>query len=194
MALSGNILHLDPTFYDPYPVVLLCGPPASGKTTLSANFVGRVHVDKDIDGDRFSEAIMAHLTGNPQDRDSEDYRTFAYPLAMQLLGRRIRREVEQGNRVVVDCPCLSELRLAREVDLHLSDQLRLHYDWPPVQALWVTADSGTRRERMVRRGLDRDRPKLEGWIGYLAQLPDTPSTDLVHRVIDTGKGSGWNHP
>ena len=70
--------------------LVLCGPPASGKSTLARCLVELdwVHIDKDRDGDRLSPLIMSALGRDPHDRDSTDYRRFGHGLAMRLLAMR----------------------------------------------------------------------------------------------------------
>ncbi|MFE6925969.1 hypothetical protein ACFVAV_33500 [Nocardia sp. NPDC057663] len=63
-------------------VTVVCGFPAAGKTTatrLLAELVDPVVLDKDAFAPRLEESVMAELTGNPHDRDSDLYRRVVSP-------------------------------------------------------------------------------------------------------------------
>lgn len=165
--------------------LVLCGPPASGKSTLARRLVelGWVHLDKDRDGDQLSPLIMSALGHDPHDRDSTDYRRFGHRLAMRLLAIRTADQLNAGHRVVVEGPFISASMRAAASAKRLADVLAEQYGFPEgADTVWLTAPAAARRERMVARGAVRDIPKLADWESYAAATPERPQPQVVDVV------------
>lgn len=166
--------------------LVLCGPPASGKSTLARGLVelGWVHLDKDRDGDRLSPLIMSFLGHDPHDRDSTDYRRFGHGLAMRLLAIGTADQLNAGHRVVVEGPFISASIAAAASSERLADVLAEQYGFPEGAAtVWLTAPAAVRRERMAARGAVRDTSKLADWESYVAATPARPEPQVVDVVV-----------
>lgn len=166
--------------------LVLCGPPASGKSTLARCLVesGWVHLDKDRDGDVLSPLIMGVLGKDPDDRDSADYRRFCHGLALRLLADRATAQLNAGHRVVVEGPFISSSVAAAASSKRLATALVEQYGFPEGAAtVWLTAPSAVRRERMIARGAVRDASKLANWEAYAAATLERPAAHVVDAVV-----------
>ena len=169
-------------------VTIVCGFPAAGKTTatrLLAELVDPVVLDKDAFAPRLEESVMAELTGNPHDRDSDLYRRVVSP---HLYAALVRQAVVIARRcpVVVDAPFLGYISAASGQRQRLSDYIRAVAggDDTAIRTVWVGTDTTQLRKRMAHRGAERDQPKLADWETYRANVLDS---DLAHtgpRVAD----------
>lgn len=168
-------------------VTIVCGFPAAGKTTatrLLAELVDPIVLDKDTFAPRLEESVMAELTGNPYDRDSDLYRRVVSP---HLYAALVQQAVTIARRcpVVVDAPFLGYISAAGEQGQRLSDYIRtISGGDTAIRTVWVGTDTTQLRERMAYRGAERDQPKLADWETYRASVLDS---DLAHtgpRVVD----------
>jgi hypothetical protein len=52
----------------------------------------------------------------------------------------------------------------------------------PVHLVWIRADERTLRQRLTRRGLERDAGKLEDFAAFAARMLQPPA--VPHEVVD----------
>lgn len=168
------------------PYLVVCGPPAAGKSALAQRLVqaGWVHLDKDRDGDQLSPQIMAALGRDPDDRDSPDYRRYGHGLAMRLLALASAAHLRAGRNVAVEAPFIGAATAAAEAGARLSEVLVDQYGFPEGAAtIWVTASHAVRRVRMSARGAARDACKLVDWDSYVATMPEYPEPGVIDVVV-----------
>ncbi|APE37132.1 hypothetical protein BOX37_27980 [Nocardia mangyaensis] len=151
-------------------VTVVCGFPAAGKSTATgvlARLLNAVVLDKDKFAPRLEESVMAELTGNPYDRDSDLYRRIVSPHLYQALVQQAITIAEQCP-VVVDAPFLGYINTATQQGIRLADYLRSLTDTAdiPIRTVWVSTDTDRIRDRMKQRGAERDEPKLADWNSY----------------------------
>ncbi|OHU47307.1 hypothetical protein BKG82_27025 [Mycobacteroides chelonae] len=166
--------------------LVVCGPPAAGKSTLAASLAaaGWVHLDKDCHGDRLSPQIMAALGRDPQDRDSPDYRRFGHGLALRLLALAAVDELSAGRRVAIEAPFIGACAAAASAGTGLREILTERYGFPEGAAtVWVSAPAEVRWARMSARGAARDAAKLADWDAYAATIPQHPAAGTIDVVL-----------
>ncbi|MFC8529856.1 AAA family ATPase [Nocardia sp. NPDC057227] len=169
--------------------VVICGFPASGKST-AARFLrsrtGAPILDKDRFAPVLEESLMARLTGDPFDRDSETYRALVSPGIYDGL-IRTALTVAAAAPVIVDAPFLSVIRAAHAAGRSLAEHLRAVGGTPdsvPVRTLWLDTPPHRIRERMVARGAERDAPKLADWTAYHDGVLAAGNRERAHAVCD----------
>jgi predicted kinase len=168
-------------------VVLVCGFPASGKSTVTrylADQLGAVVFDKDGLAPGLEESVMAELTGDPYDRDSAVYRRVVGPHIYQALVLNALR-VGRQCPVILDAPFLEYVRTAAGLGVRLSDHISAQAAAPvPVTTVWVAARPEVIRARMTSRGEPRDQPKLDDWPAYLGSVLESGVLADARDVVD----------
>ncbi|WP_433678314.1 AAA family ATPase [Nocardia sp. CA-119907] len=169
--------------------VVLCGFPASGKSTAAqhlAALTSAVVLDKDTLAPMLEQSVMARLTGDPFDRDSEIYRSVVAPgIYDSLIGTGL--VVAQRHPVILDAPFLSPIREASAAGVLLGQYLRARSgatDDLPVVTVWLDSAPEVIRGRMVARGAQRDHPKLTNWVAYDRDVLAGGVRELAHTVCD----------
>ncbi|MFD6357248.1 AAA family ATPase [Nocardia tengchongensis] len=169
-------------------VVVVCGFPASGKTTAArflAEQLDTIIFDKDGFAPKLEESVMAELTGNPHDRDSAMYRRVVGPYIYDALIANALM-VGQRNVVVVDAPFLEFVGSALQSNVTLSEYLRSKVGFPvDVRTVWMSVDPKEIRERMIKRGAERDLPKLADWSAYRSEILDSGLRVEAEKVVDS---------
>ncbi|MFI9507909.1 AAA family ATPase [Nocardia sp. NPDC052566] len=138
-------------------VIVMCGFPASGKSTAAAwiaSQVGASVLDKDRYAPRLEQDVMRRLTGDPHDRDSDLYRSVISPGIYDGL-IRTGLGIAGRHRVVLDAPFLSVIRQAAVAGRSLAHHMRAVAHAPDslvVQAIWMDSPTSRIRERMIARG------------------------------------------
>ncbi|MFD6391190.1 AAA family ATPase [Nocardia sp. NPDC060259] len=169
-------------------VTIVCGFPASGKTTATSvlsRLLSAVVLDKDQFAPRLEESVMAELTGNPYDRDSELYRRVVSPhLYLALIQQAFT--IAERCPVVVDAPFLGYIRTAAQRGIRLADYVRSVADTSDIaiRTVWVDTDTDRIRGRMQRRGAERDEPKLSDWNSYRNTVLHSDLADAGPAVTD----------
>lgn len=168
-------------------LVVVCGFPASGKSS-SARYLARswsaVLLDKDGFAPALEEAVMQELTGSPHDRDSDTYRRVVGPNIYDALTRN-GLLVGRYGRVVIDAPYLEYVSAAAAAGQSLSQFIRSKSDVDvPVKTVWIAADAETIRDRMISRGAERDRPKLDDWATYRRTVLDSDAALDAKATVD----------
>ncbi|WP_063036286.1 AAA family ATPase [Nocardia grenadensis] len=169
-------------------VTVVCGFPAAGKTTATrmlVELVDPIVFDKDTFVPHLEEAVMAELTGNPHDRDSDLYRRVVAPHVYAAL---VQQAVTVGRRcpVIVDAPFLGYIDSAGQLGLRLTDYFRTFADVGDVgiRTVWVGTDTAQIRKRMIQRGAAHDRPKLADWDAYRVNVLESGLAHTGPRVTD----------
>lgn len=148
---------------------IVIGTAGSGKSTIAqrlAREYGAVYLDKDAMSARFVEAALIAAGHDPGDRESNAYyRERILPLEYDSLLDVAGANLRLGRAVVVDAPFSTYLD-----DPGFITAAAERFGWPSVdvQVLLVRVSPERLRERLRRRGLDRDRVKLANWDDYWA--------------------------
>ena len=142
---------------------VVSGPPAAGKSRYSrelAERLGGCWFDSDAVTERLVRAGLELAGLDPDDRDSPAYkaayREAVYETLFDLAAGHLPRLP-----VVVAGPFTREGGEAdwpERLERRLGTKPVLHFVW---------CDAATRRRRMIERGAERDRPKLEDWERYV---------------------------
>ncbi|WP_433629082.1 AAA family ATPase [Nocardia sp. CA-120079] len=169
-------------------VTFICGFPASGKSTAARYLAQRtdaIILDKDTFAPDLEESVMAELSGNPHDRDSDVYMRVVNPHIYTAL---VTEALSVGQRtpVVVDAPFIGHVRAAARQKLSLAEYFKsiAPVSPPPVRTVWISADPDLIRERMARRGAPRDACKLADWYTYRAEVLDSGIEASAEAVVD----------
>jgi predicted kinase len=169
--------------------VVVCGFPASGKST-AADFLARVLGTAVLDKDRFAplleETVMARLTGDRFDRDSDTYRTLVAPGIYDGL-IRTGLTLASAFPIVLDAPFLSTIRDAASHGMRLSEHLRVYTgvgEAVPMVTVWLDTTPAVIRSRMLLRRAERDAPKLADWDASHANVLGSGVRELAHTLCD----------
>lgn len=143
---------------------VVSGPPAAGKSRYAhelAKRLGGCVFDSDEVTERLVRAglKLAGMDGN--DRDSDAYKSAYREAVYETLFDLARAHVERLP-VVIAGPFTregGESDWPERLEQRLGVRPVLHFVW---------CDAATRRQRMLARGAERDRPKLEDWERYVA--------------------------
>ncbi|MFI2474438.1 AAA family ATPase [Nocardia xishanensis] len=170
-------------------LVLLCGFPASGKSTAAAylsELCGAVVLDKDRFVPLLEETVLEALTGDRADRDSETYRTLISPGLYEGL-IRTGLTVAAAAPVVLDAPFLSTIRSAHAAGRTLSDYVRGYPEAAPsipIVTVWLDAPADGIKARMIARGADRDASKLAEWADYRSSVLESGTREKAYTACD----------
>jgi predicted kinase len=154
---------------NPPTLYVVIGTAGSGKSTIAqrlARRYGAAYLDKDAMSARFVEAALVSAGYDPGDREANAYyRDSILPLEYDSLLDVAGTNLRLGRAVVVDAP----------FSPYLSDPAFItaaaeRFDWPPVEVevVRVRVSPTTLRDRLRKRGLERDRVKLARWDEYWA--------------------------
>ncbi|WP_280376546.1 AAA family ATPase [Nocardia wallacei] len=170
-------------------VAAICGFPASGKST-AARYVGAVAdatvLDKDAFAPGLEQAVMSRITGDPHDRDSDEYQTVVAP---HLYAGLVRTALTVGAKhpIVVDAPFLGLIQDASAAQMLLGEYLVAVAAVDavvPVTTVWLDTGNDEIRARMRARGADRDADKLAAWDAYETTVLNGGLRESAHRVVD----------
>ncbi|MFJ9368764.1 AAA family ATPase [Nocardia sp. NPDC101769] len=169
-------------------VTVVCGFPASGKSTAArylADLIDAVIIDKDAFAPDLEESVMAELTGNPYDRDSNEYMRVVNPHIYRAF---VHQAFVIGVRVpvIVDAPFIGHVQAAARRGVALSEHLMstVLVPLPLVRTIWISAMPNQIRDRMSYRGAERDIGKLADWDAYRAHVLDSGIEDAAQGVVD----------
>ena len=148
---------------------IVIGTAGSGKSTIAQRLArqhGAAYLDKDAMSARFVEAALVSAGYDPGDREANPYyRDRILPLEYDSLLDVAGANLRLGRPVVVDAP----------FSPYLSDPTFItvaaeRFNWPPidVEVVRVHVSPRTLRDRLRKRGLERDHVKLAHWDEYWA--------------------------
>jgi predicted kinase len=149
---------------------IVIGTAGSGKSTIARRLArehAAVYLDKDAMSARFVEAALVAAGYAPGDRESNAfYRERILPMEYDSLLDVAGANLRVGRPVVIDAP----------FSPYLSDPTFItaaaeRFDWPPVdiEVIRVRVPPAALRDRLRKRGLERDRRKLAHWDEYWAK-------------------------
>lgn len=166
-------------------VFVVIGPAGSGKTTVAqrtAKKHGAAYLDKDRMCGRLVEFALEATGHDPNDRESNDYyRKNLLPLEYETLMDSAGANLRIGRSVVLDAPFGAYFGVPDYLT-RAAEQ----FDWPPVEIIVVRVQVPqlVLRERLSRRGLERDQWKLAHWDEYWAQHGSTVCSWSGVRFLD----------
>lgn len=163
------------------PLHLVCGPPASGKTTYARQLaarLGAVLLDSDQVAERLVRAGLTLAGLDPNERDSPAYKAAYRDTVYETLYDLAVANLPNVP-VVIAGPFTRECGDPRWPEL-LSQRLgqapEIHFVWCP---------PALRRERIIARGEERDLPKIAAWETYVVTCREEPPVFPHHRVETT---------
>lgn len=156
------------TSTDPRPSAFITlGGAGSGKSTLSkrlAEVSGAVYLDKDTLAGPLVQLVLEALGQDPHERETNRmYLDRVMPVEYDTLFAVARSNLELGRSVVLDAPFVAYLG-----DADYLAEAAERAGWPQarIRVVHVRTSSETVRQRLVARGLERDRAKLADWATY----------------------------
>jgi len=150
-------------------VFIVIGPAGSGKTTIAqqtAKEYGAAYLDKDQICGRLVEFSLKAAGHDPSDRESNGfYREHVLPLEYQTLLDVAGANLRLGRSVVLDAPFGAYFAMPDYLT-HAAEE----FGWPlsEITVVRVRVPQEVLRERLIQRGLERDRWKLAHWDEYWA--------------------------
>jgi predicted kinase len=154
---------------------IVVGTAGSGKSTIAQRLArehAAAYLDKDAMSARFVEAALAAAGYDPGDRESNAfYLQRIVPLEYDSLLDVAGTNLRIGRPVVIDAPFSPYL-----ADPQFISTAAARFGWPPVdvEVILVRVSPETLQQRLRRRGLERDRVKLDNWDEYWAEHGGRP--------------------
>ena len=163
-------------------IVLVAGPPATGKNYVSekiAKALGSVaYFDKDDLVDLVNSAFK--IAGKEVNRDSEFYIENIRPFEYTTIIKLAQSALNFTDIALINAPFLGELRNIEYIaDLKnslLANNIELFVAWT-----YTTTDIVY--ERMLKRNASRDKWKLENWQEYLKTVDYSVPTKAKEEVL-----------
>lgn len=178
-AQARRYLHLAVGYTVTPALILMCGLPATGKSTVAHALVrplGATVLRTDV--------IRKQLVGlSPTDRGDESlYRSDISERTYAELADRVRDSLHADNTVIADATFISVRR--REQFIRIAHEMNA-----PFVLVWTTADEATIRERMTARAADNREVSDADWAVYQKmrdqfQPPDEVGEDHCVTVTD----------
>lgn len=162
-------------------LIIICGPPASGKSTYARNLAKEKHcclLDIDTVTETLVHKSLTLLDRDPNDRDSSYFKSNYRDPIYQTLFKIAKENLKHVNTIIVG-PFTKELN-QKDWNESLEEEFQCQ-----VQILFTTCSKNLRYQRMVNRGESRDLPKLENWDTYLKYYGNDAHPKCVHQVINT---------
>ena len=168
-------------------LILVAAPPASGKTFVSeiiAKEIGNtVYLDKDDLSDLVRNSFA--LCDKKFDMDCEFYRDNIRPAEYSTVLHIAHSAIRFNDTVILNAPFGKEVRNAKFMR---SLREKTNADGAELWLIWVYAPVELCRERMARRGAERDKLKLENWEAYAKKVDysipyELERADAIDRFI-----------
>lgn len=158
-------------------LVFFVGVAGTGKTTVARKVAARMHaafLDRDTVGGRFVEKILAMNGLDVNDRDSDFYKEHLRDLEYETTKDLCIDNLAAGQNVFMISPFTAELK-NREWINEVIAAAGLTRDQVDVKVIVVTlSDIELQKARILARGTDRDRWKLEHWDSYETRVRFVP--------------------
>lgn len=149
-------------------LTVFTGPAGSGKSRVAAEFArrhGAVYLDKDSLAGPLAGELLTLGGADPHSRDESEFYVrrvmdLEYAGMLEVAGDNLRIE----RRVVLDAPFGKYLD-----DPGYLEHVAVAHRWPAdldVAVVQVRVPAELRQDRLRSRALDRDRWKLENWVGH----------------------------
>ncbi|MBT2548173.1 ATP-binding protein [Arthrobacter sp. ISL-65] len=166
-------------------VFIVIGPAGSGKTTIAqqtAKEHGAAYLDKDRICGRLVEFVLKATGHDPADRESNDfYRENLLPLEYETLMDVAGVNLRLGRSVVLDAPFGAYFAVPDYLTRAGED---FHWPLSETTVVRVQVSQDVLRERLLQRGLERDRWKLAHWDEYWASYGSLDCTWSGVRFLD----------
>lgn len=161
-------------------IIIVCGTPGAGKTTYAKKLAAKLHavvLDIDTSTERLVQLALAESGHDPDDRDSPYFKqTFREPIYEALFD--IARENLLVQDVIVVGPFTKEIN-DPEWPAKLSNQLGY-----PVEVHYVQCPPEVRKQRLAKRGDERDLAKLGDWENYVRYYGEEQPPVFDHILVD----------
>ena len=173
-------------------VILMAGYAGTGKTTAArmlAPMIDAAMPDKDSLTRPLADELCRRITGDPDDRESAQYREIVRPLEYACLMRTLADTNSYGTSAVAAAPFTIEMRDPS----WLSDLRGKLAEGTDLWTVWVHSDADTMRRRITERAASRDRAKLADWPAYAAGLDLAPPKG-IDLVLDNSREATTSLP
>lgn len=174
---------------NPHTLYLVTGMPAVGKTTFAkqlARHISACLIDIDTSTEEIIRAAMNRITGDPNDRDSPEFkRIFRDAIYANLFS------IADANLPHVDAvvtgPFTKEINdpnWPREIQQTLKTTSR-------IKCIFLHCPPTLRRHRLEQRNNPRDKSKQENWDEHVKYYTEETFPAYPHFNVDTGKADAF---
>ena len=162
-------------------LILVAGPPASGKNRVSAELARGLGHAAVIDKDDLCPLVsrIFDLTGNERDMDGIFCREHIHDAEYETLLLLARSALAYEDCAIANAPFGREIRDPVWLSA-LRDSLR--EDGAALAVLFLLADPACCHERMLLRGAERDRKKLADYDSYASGVRYEPPAGIEDAV------------
>lgn len=164
-------------------LILVTSPPASGKTYVSKKLAERldhvVYLDKDTLIPLSKKVFEA--AGEPYDRSSPFFEKHIRDAEYEAIVALALEALNYDDTVLINAPFSREVR-----DCEYMGALRAHLAEKDARltVIWVKTAVEVVKRRMIERGSERDKWKIEHWDAYIAGVDFSIPEALDHPHIE----------
>ena len=163
----------------PQALILVCGAPGAGKSTLARALMCRLAAMW-LNSDAVIEPFFPH------DRDGARFKR-ARPDFFEGLYALAKMNLETGNTVLLDVPHVTQMR---DAAWRRRMQAMARAAGARLVVLKCVAGAETLKRRVRARNAKRDRVKLGRWAAHMQEHPADFPVPLPHAVIDMEQSLG----
>ena len=152
--------------------IIIAGHAGTGKTKFSKKLLALAadkgkhlaFLDKDTIGGKFSQLIMQMKTGDPYDRDSDEFKSLVRPIEYAALTNVALDNLKNGISCILCAPFGSECKSQDSFEKYVADTFK---DIAQVVLVWAYVHPTEAKRRILKRAHPMDRYKLEHWDEYI---------------------------